>query len=247
MPNDWFQFKQFTVQQDRCAMKVSTDACIQGAWAAMQLQKQQNAQPLTVLDIGTGTGLLSLMLAQLNPHIIVDAIELNGDAAGQAGANFAASPWSERLRIYHAALTNFRNAYDRNQQYDFIICNPPFFHNQLQAPGKARNEARHSISLSKTELADTAACLLKAAGTLCVLYPAREWDDWEKTAAQHGLYPEKILSIQPNGTAAPNRLTGLFNMANHNLTHQEQLVIYEPDKSYTPAFTNLLQPYYLHL
>ena len=225
-------------------MKVSTDACIQGAWAARQLQE---AQALTVLDIGTGTGLLSLMLAQLNPGIVVDAIELNEEAAEQARHNFSASPWSKRLQVYPNALADFRNAHPAQEQYDFIICNPPFFHNQLQAPDKARNDARHSVSLSKTELAGTASALLKPSGTLCVLYPAREWDDWEKAAAQYGLYPQKTLTIHPNSTAAPNRLTGLFSKVTDAPTHKDQLVIYEPDKRYTPAFTDLLQAYYLYL
>ena len=226
-------------------MKVSTDACIQGAWAAVQLQKEA-AEALAVLDIGTGTGLLSLMLAQLNPYATFDAIELNEDAARQADENFRASPWSNRLSLHHTSLAGFHHAHT-HRQYDLIICNPPFFHKQLQAPGQARNEARHSVSLSKEELAGTVSSLLKATGTLCVMYPASEWQDWEKTAMAHGLYPVKILAVQPSGIAAPNRMIGLFSKAKEHLAVQEQLVIYEQDKSYTPAFTQLLQPYYLKL
>jgi tRNA1Val (adenine37-N6)-methyltransferase len=245
MPNDWFQFKQFAIQQDRCAMKVSTDACIQGAWAAGQLYKT-GAQAPSVLDIGTGTGLLSLMLAQLNSGAAFDAIELNKDAARQAAENFSASPWSNRFNLHHTSLADFYASYT-GKQYDFIVCNPPFFHNQLQAPGQARNVARHSISLGKEELAGTAAGLLKATGRLCVMYPASEWADWEKTAVLHGLYPQAVLAVQPNSAAAPNRMIGLFGKEKESLIAKEQLVIYEQDKGYTPAFARLLQPYYLKL
>eukprot|EP01136_Pigoraptor_vietnamica_P012822 Opistho-1_new@53158 len=117
MSNHYFQFKQFTIHQDKCAMKVSTDACIQGAWTPIA------NDVVHVLDIGTGTGLLSLMLAQRNSNIHIDAIELDADAARQAQENISASPWADRVDVMQGDVT----AYQFAKQYDMVICNPPFF------------------------------------------------------------------------------------------------------------------------
>src|SRR5205085_2984467 len=119
--NSYFQFKQFRVQQEATAMKVSTDACIQGAWTPIEPFVKN------VLDIGTGTGLLSLMVAQRNNHILIDAIELDENAAQQATENIHASPWGDRINIVNGDIRN----YTFNRQYDLIICNPPFFQNSL--------------------------------------------------------------------------------------------------------------------
>lgn len=249
MPNDWFQFKQFTVRQDRCAMKVSTDACIQGAWAALQVQQLTGEQDATgrILDIGTGTGLLSLMLAQLSPNACYEAIELNREAWEQAAANFEASPWTKQIKAYLLPLASFLQAQEASPgKYDFIICNPPFFHNQLQASSKTRNEARHSVTLSKKELALAVALLLEDKGQFCVMYPASEWADWLQTANKEELYPAHILKVHPRANLAANRVIGIFSKEDIDVV-QEQLVIYEEDKSYTASFRNLMQPYYLAL
>ena len=132
MGNQYFQFKRFTVQQAGSAMKVCTDACIQGAFTAAYIREQlPGASP--VLDIGAGTGLLSLMLAQ-SGNGTIDAVELDAAAAQQAAENFAASPWSERLRVFHTDIAHFNPA----QRYPFIITNPPFFDNDLQGPHQRR-------------------------------------------------------------------------------------------------------------
>lgn len=133
MSNSYFQFKQFRVEQDRCAMKVTTDACIQGAWTPV-LPSVKN-----VLDVGTGTGILALMLAQKNSEITVDAIEVDKDAAGQARANVAGSPWRERINILEGDVRN----YPFDKRYDLIITNPPFFSNSLLGDDVNKNLARH--------------------------------------------------------------------------------------------------------
>lgn len=242
MPNSWFQFKQFRVQQDRCAMKVSTDACIQGAWAAIQFPGKASQR---VLDIGTGTGLLSLMLAQTLPDAHIDAIELNMEACAQAAGNFALSPWADRLKATPTALADFIEV--ATPSYDLIICNPPFFHNQLQAAQTARNDARHSVALDKETLAAAIAQLLSPEGYCCVMYPEREWLDWRHTATAHQLCAEKILEVQPGATAAVNRVIGIFRRQETSRTGMEKLIIYQENKQYTDGFRQLLAPYYLHL
>lgn len=244
MSNSWFRFKQFRVGQERCAMKVSTDACIQGAWTAQQLQRISCGKPLHLLDIGTGTGLLSLMLAQSYDAAMIDAIELNEDAAQQAAENFAQSPWHSRLRALHTSLAAFNRG---EGAYDTIICNPPFFHNQLQAAQQARSDARHSAALDKPTLARALAHLLTEQGYCSIMYPASEWEDWLKTAATQGLHARVTLAIQPRNQQLANRFVGIFSKGHAEETFNETLVIYEDDQRYTPAFSALLQPYYLAL
>lgn len=227
-------------------MKVSTDACIQGAWAAQWLSARSALPRRKVLDIGTGTGLLSLMIVQVNRGITIDAIELNQEACAQAAENFHASPWREKLTAFHKDLNTFAATVPRNT-YDFIICNPPFFHNHLQAQQKERNDARHSISLSKHELAPAVSLLLQEHGVFCVLYPQSEWADWLKAGREAGLYPFFCLEVRPKATAETNRIVGLFAKKNNQVPETETLVIYEEDKKYTEAFIRLLRSYYLAL
>jgi tRNA1Val (adenine37-N6)-methyltransferase len=250
MPNDWFQFKQFKIEQDLCAMKVSTDACIQGAWASRWLQLNQPTTDQKILDIGTGTGLLSLMLVQLNSENSIDAIELNSDAFLQAQQNFSSSPWANKLIAHHCSLNDYlvKLGSDReNKLYDFIICNPPFFHNHLQAQQKARNDARHSISLTKEGLAHAVSLLLHEQGFFCVMYPQTEWNDWLQVSKNYGLYNLLTIEIKPKASIASNRIIGLFSKKDNQHSETETLVIYEEDKSYTEQFKALLQPYYLAL
>lgn len=247
MPNDWFQLKQFRIEQGRCAMKVSTDACIQGAWAAAFLEG--NARRFrTALDIGTGTGLLSLMVLQKSPGLLITAIEKEPQAARQAERNFAAAPWAGSLKLITGSLESWIS--DRQKagmipRFDFIISNPPFFENQLAAPAAGRNMARHD-SLSATGLARATSLLLNPGGASCFMYPVREWPHWERNAAAAGLYPFRLLYVRPTAKKAPNRVIGLFS-GNRGTPAREDLVIYEERGTYSAACSALLKDYYLKL
>lgn len=226
-------------------MKVSTDACIQGAWAATWLSSKPEPK-MRVLDIGAGTGLLSLMLSQQHPQAHVDAVELNENAYQQAKGNFEASLWKDYLTAHHTDLNHFLTS-SQQEAYGFIICNPPFFHNHLQARQKARNDARHSVSLSKDALADAVIFLLQEQGCFCVMYPVTEWQDWQNISREKGLYEMASLEVKPRATAGANRMIGLFGKKDNEHSPKETLVIYEEDKTYTPGFRSLMQPYYLAL
>lgn len=241
MANDWFQFKQFRVQQDRCAMKVSTDACIQGAVAAAYCAAHKATR---ALDIGSGTGLLSLMLAQQNPDLQIDALELDEAAYRQALENSRHSPWAQRIRLWHTALQDFKPTQDSG--YDFIVCNPPFFHNHLQAAQQQRNQARHSISLTKEELATAIRQLLAHEGLCCIMYPANEWGAWQEAALQEGLFAQQLLYVKPTPGKAPNRIIGCYGKAPFNV-QETDLVIYAAPQVYSTPFRQLLQAFYLHL
>lgn len=227
-------------------MKVSTDACIQGAWAAAEFSGKaiQN-----ILDIGTGTGLLSLMLAQQIPIAHIDAIEIDEQAFLQAQDNFAASAWKDRIAAHLTPLRDYvaNRKQGESKPYDLIICNPPFFHNHLQSQTKARNDARHSQSLTKEELASSVKALLKPSGFFCVLYPESEWISWQQAAVQAGLFLLQAIFIKPDAASAPNRVVGLFGTEPATNSKETTLVIYDPSKQYTPEFVTLLESYYLAL
>lgn len=226
-------------------MKVSTDACIQGAWSAAQLQ---GLQPATILDIGAGTGLLTLMLAQRLTASRFLAIEPEPGACAQAAENFRSSPWPERIRCEGTDLQGLIGQHRNGKNFEAIICNPPFFEGQLGAGSAPRNLARHD-ALSMAELAGSAWRLLRPGGILSVLYPEREWARWERTAAQAGWELRRELKIVPAPGKAANRRIGLFSEAagTRCVTVREELIIYEAPGRYSPAFVQLLQPYYLYL
>jgi tRNA1Val (adenine37-N6)-methyltransferase len=246
MPNDWFQLKQFRIEQGRCAMKVSTDACIQGAWAAAFLAG--NSRFRTALDIGTGTGILSLMVLQKSPHLFMTAVEREPQAARQARDNFAASPWRHSIKLIPESLKDWMDEQgkkEQSSQFDFIISNPPFFKNQLTAAADGRNMARHD-ALSAAELAGDISLLLNPEGYCCLMYPAREWPHWECCAMAAGLYPFHLLHVKPHAGKAANRIIGLFSKQEREPS-KETLMIYEANGAYSDACSVLLKDYYLKL
>ncbi len=233
MSNAYFQFKQFTIQQDKCAMKVSTDACIQGAWTPVRPHVQR------VLDIGAGTGLLSLMLAQRAPHIAIDAIELDEAAALQASENVAASPFADRIHVQQGDILNYMSV----DGYDLIVCNPPFFNNSLLGPVAERNVARHTVTLTHTLLIQTINRLLNAEGYAAVLLPYTEQKAWEQLVVQHGLYTQGRLLVKPYEQHQYNRVVSVIGHRD-TTSPDEELTIYREQNKYTPAAVALLGAFY---
>lgn len=245
MSNHWFQFKEFKIYQDKCGMKVSTDACIQGAVAARFIR----SFPIkNVLDIGTGTGLLSIMLAQQNPEILVDAIDIDENAIEQAIENFSNSPWAKTLNSIHISLAEWHLFSMKNEKrYDFIISNPPFFDKSLHAKTHLRNQARHSFMLNKNELFLAVADLLSDQGIFCVLYPFDSFQQIVNIAKENYLYLIKTIEVQPTLSKNPNRIIAFFSKNEKNTLISEKLIIYESAGIYTEAFRNMLSEYYLYL
>ena len=181
MGNSFFKFKQFTVHQDKCAMKVCTDACLFGAWIVQYISTKKLATD-RVLDIGAGTGLLSLILAQKTEAAQMDAIEIDSLAAQQAVQNFALSPWDNRLNAIEGDVKNISTA----NKYGLIISNPPFFENDLISPIKSRNVALHDASLTLSELLFVVKKNLQEDGKFAVLLPFHRSAYFEQLAKNEG-------------------------------------------------------------
>lgn len=236
MSQSYFRFKQFTVQQECAAMKVSTDACIQGAWTPVPSGTNR------VLDIGTGTGLLSLMIAQRHPPAMIDALELDAAAAGQAFDNVAASPFADRISVHHTDAKVWQPV----QPYDLIICNPPFFHKALKGPDAARNVARHSDHLGVDTLLGLTSHWLSADGIASFLWPTAEHAFFAQKAPAFDLVLRSTLQIQHRAGSAVSRVISVWGKASMAAS-VEALIIKDEQDAYTDRFRQLLSPFYLQL
>jgi len=241
MPNNFFRFKQFIIHQQHCAMKVCTDACLFGAWVA-NIITAKKLQSNTVLDIGAGTGLLSLMLAQQSNNSIIHAIEIDIDAAKQAAANFAASPWQDQLHIFNISLQSFLSSLP----YDFVISNPPFFQNDLASPNAQRNVALHSHQLSLEELLSAIQVHLSVDGHFAVLLPYHRMQLFERLAQSTGFYLHQKTLVQQTPTHSFFRSMLLFGRE-QQAPVQTTIIIKDDEGKYTNAFVALLKDYYLNL
>lgn len=219
-------------------MKVSTDACIFGAWLSTLFSGKTNK----VLDVGTGTGLLSLMYLQENPQSRVYALEPNLAAASDAHHNFARSPWAQNIILEQVTFQEFSQK--EQPLFDLIICNPPFFQNHLKAEHANRNMARHD-ALLPGELAFGAARLATAEGRLAVIYPEKVWEIWLRAAEKSGWYLQHQLNIQPTSNKPINRICGIFGRAAVQPVMQHLLI--RENNDYTAQFKSLLESYYLNL
>lgn len=241
MRNSFFRFKQFTVHQEHCAMKVCTDACLFGAWIAGETNKLSVNK---VLDIGTGTGLLSLMYAQQHADTLIDAIEIDEAAAKQAADNFKGAPWHQNLHVHHTPIQNFKaRKEEENQLYDLIISNPPFFENDLKSNNDKRNLALHSAALNLDELLDACKQFLQPAGLIAVLLPYHRSASFIISAKEKGWQLNKEINVKQTTKHTYFRSMLLFSTTATEL-QQEEIIIRDNDV-YTPAFAALLNDYYL--
>ncbi|HTB99198.1 MAG TPA: methyltransferase [Ferruginibacter sp.] len=238
MSNSYFQFKQFTVYQDKCAMKVCTDACVFGAFASNIVRRTSNI--VHILDIGTGTGLLSLLLAQ-DTTAFIDAIEIDRNAYEQAKDNFDRSPWKERLAAFNIDALKFI----ADKKYDCIISNPPFFEDDLRSINEEKNKAKHDSSLTLQQLLQVVDSNLSDDGTFFVLLPHHRVHYFETEAKKIGLYPDEKLWIKQTEKHDYFRACLSFSRK-ETKSHIVDLTIKNNDGNYTDKFIELLKRYYLH-
>lgn len=237
MPNPYFKFKQFTVYHDKCAMKVGIDGVLLGAWANVE-----NCD--SMLDIGTGTGLIALMLAQRS-RARVDAIDIDGDAILQAKENVENSPWKDRIHAQKISLQELTTICPK--QYDLIVSNPPYFVNSTKTPLENRTAARHTDSLSHEELIQHAKLLLKPTGRLCIILPINEGFQCMEFAATTGLYCNKQVTVYPKPNAVAKRLLLEFSLFPTLKTSSELTIEVAERHHYSQDFSTLSKDFYLKL
>lgn len=186
MGKDSFTFKQFVVRQDRCAMKVGTDGTLLGAWAEMERNDGK------VLDIGTGTGLIALMMAQRYPEAKVTAIDIDEMAVSQAVENVQGSSFADRIEVFQADV----NTFEPTEMFDSIVCNPPFFNNALICPDNQRTQARHTLSLSYQQLMAAAWRLLRDEGVFSLIIPNDFFQQLESEAHLAGFFLTRVFGVR---------------------------------------------------
>jgi len=232
-----FHFKKFSIDDSNAAMKVGTDAVLLGAWAKCENETR-------ILDIGTGSGIIALMMAQRNHGIPIDAVEIESDAAELAKQNVLLSPWAGHITIYNDTISKF--ILQTIHTYSLIICNPPFFTNSLKTPGKARNLARHNDSLPVTELLDITSRLLSKEGKAAFVLPADAFEYWQEEAVKNNLFPERITHVKSSPAHKPHRFLVLFSPEKHAEIIKSELIIYSSEKIYSFEYQNLTKDFYLN-
>lgn len=232
-----FKFKQFEIFQDKTAMKIGTDGVLLGAWATIPNTTTK------ILDIGSGTGLIGLMMAQRSDAEIIDAVELNENAHNQSVENFENSQWADRLFCYHASLQEFATEID--EKYDLIISNPPFFSSTHKDTSKDRAMARHTQTLTYQQLLQNTAILLENNGIFAVIIPYSEEEKFLKIAENYDLYPQRITRVKGNHTAKTKRSLLELTFQQTNKNQISELVIEIERHQYTEEYQNLVKDFYL--
>ncbi len=233
-----FQFKQFNVQQDQCAMKIGTDSVLLGAWTPLDTNQ------FSVLDIGAGTGVLSLMLAQRSHAQVIDALEIDEQAYEQCVDNFETSPWADRLFCYHADLAEF--AEEIEDKYDLIISNPPFYSEDYKTNNTQRDLARFTDALPFDHLLESVSQLLSEDGVFTVIIPFKEEANFIKLASGVNLFPNNILRVKGSDTSEIKRSLLAFSFRESDIK-TETLVIEIERHQYTQDYINLTQDFYLKM
>ncbi len=221
-------------------MKVGTDGVLLGAWAELH-NSGQASEHCQILDIGSGTGLIALMLAQRFPTATIAAVELDAAAAEEAALNFSESPWANRLSLYHGDIGKFRSA----ELFDLVVANPPFFVESLHGPDAARNAARHTETLTSQQLLRSVDCLLADQGTFCAIVPWQQHSAVIHLAAKHNLHVAKICSVQPTPQKSAHRTLLSFQRNTVEAPERSQLVVELSRHNYSAEFRELTKAFYL--
>lgn len=237
MPNNYFKFKQFTVYQDKSAMKVGTDGVLLGAWANLSDAKN-------VLDIGTGTGLISLMINQrLSANVIIDAIDIDEDAIVQAKENIEKAG-AGNINCIRQSLQSF--AENCNRKYDLVISNPPYFSSSLHSPDKQRTMARHTDTLPIESLIGLSARLITDTGKFAIIYPYTGKELLISITTGAGLYVSRITDVYPTPQSEPKRILLEFSKTETAVQHN-QLIIETKRHVYSDEYIALTRDFYLKM
>ncbi len=236
MPNDRFDFKEFSIVQSGAAFKVGTDGCLLGAWTDVSGAER-------ILDIGTGSGVIALMLAQRS-NTAIQAIDIDVSSAEQALRNVRQSPWSKRIDVHHLALQNLKAA---DEGFDLMVCNPPFFKASTLSGNVRKDTARHEEQLGLTTLLNCCRKLASESGRLCIVIPSHRLEDILRCAMDTGWHRSRQLNIRPVSGKSINRILLEFQVDVPVKMQEEECLLYDPHPVYSHRILALLRPYYLHL
>lgn len=235
MSNSAFKFKQFTIYHDKCAMKVGTDGVLLGAWAPVDNAKR-------ILDVGTGTGLIAIQLAQRNRQTGITAIEIDTAAAEQAMENVRCCPWADRIEVI---CTDFRN-YQSEEKFDLIVSNPPYFVDALKCPDEQRRMARHTGGLNYDLLFRHSAHLLSIDGKISIVIPSEVEEAVIDAAWIHGLYPAQRTRVFTKPGKPCRRILLTFSPEDKKCI-EDNLCIEVEHNEYTPEYIALTRDFYLKM
>ncbi|HFB99880.1 MAG TPA: methyltransferase domain-containing protein [Phaeodactylibacter sp.] len=233
-----FRFKQFEINQKDCAMKVGTDGVLLGAWANVEDAHE-------ILDIGTGTGVIAIMLAQRTPNANVDAVEVNEMACQRANENMKNSPFASRLNSIHDTIQDF--AKTTRKEYDLIVCNPPFFTGGTLSTQNGRNNVRHTVKLPHGDLLSSVRRLLKKTGKFCVILPLIEGLRFKELAKTYNFCCNKITEVKPKHDKPVERLLLEFGKKNVSDIKDSLVIQYEKRNDYTEEYIALTKDFYLKM
>jgi tRNA1Val (adenine37-N6)-methyltransferase len=219
-------------------MKIGTDGVLLGAWTPLI------NNPYNVLDIGSGTGILSLMLAQRSNAEQIDAIEIDGDAYEQCVENFEASPWDDKLFCFHAGLDEFVD--EPEDEYDLIISNPPFYTDDYKSDNVSRDLARFEDALPFEELIESVSVLLSENGIFSVIIPFKEESKFTTIAEANQLYPFKLTRVKGTPTSEIKRSLMIFSRTRQEIS-EDELIIEIARHDYTPEYKELTKAFYLKM
>jgi len=236
MSNPYFRFKQFMIRHDKCAMKVGTDGTLLGAWTGLSSCR-------SILDIGTGTGLIALMIAQRCDDAMIDAVEIDADTCAQAAENVSASPFAQQIHIHHTTFRKFTETV--NRQYDLIVSNPPYFVQSLKCPETKRHIARHSDELSSAFLLAESRRILTPAGHISLILPYLQLDEVLNQATQNNLHCIRQTHVIPVEGSQPKRLLIEFSPQPQLSTQINTLVLEDINHQRTAAYKTLIKDFYL--
>ncbi len=234
-----FSFKQFSVEQDRTAMKIGTDGVLLGAWTPIE------NNPFSILDIGTGTGIIALMLAQRSSAEQIDALEIDEEAYEQATDNFENSPWNDRLFCFHAGLDEFVE--EPEDEYDLIVSNPPFYSEDYKSNDEQRDLARFQDAMPFEDLIEAAALLLSENGIFTVIIPFKEESTFLALAKEYELFPLKITRVKGTPTTEMKRSLLAFGRKETPNFPIDELIIETARHIYTPEYIALTKDFYLKM
>ena len=239
--NKPFHFKEFTIDQDKTAMKVGTDAVLLGAWCSLE------TYPDTILDVGSGTGLISLMMAQRSDAETIDAVEIDAAAYEQTVGNFEQSDWADRLFCYHSSFQDFSKEMNEDAvEYDLIISNPPFYTDAFETKDSSRNSARFTTALSFEDLLNGVSKLLSDRGVFTTIIPFKETVAFVKLAAKNNLFLNRICSVRGTATTKVKRSLLEFCFDQKELV-ETSLTIEISRHVYTQEYINLTKDFYLKM